>query len=416
VLRAPRRQFRLLERAPAFRVLFLAALASNLGTWIAVVALTVDVYDRTHSAKWVSALLVADFLPAVAIGLLLGPLVDRLSRRGLLIGADLGRLVVFCGLAFTTGPGQIVALAAAAGFATGFFRPAVLAGLPNLVSDEDLPDANSMLRSIENVGWTLGTLIGGAIVAVSGPHLAYLLNAASFLISALLIVQIAARLLQREQGGSRGHWLDLQEGFSVVFHSRALVAVFVSWNLVMLSNAGVNVAEIVLAKASFNAGSFGYGLLWAGSGVGMIIGSVYAPTWVEQRGVSFVYAAALGLMAFGALAASLAPNVWVATACMAIGGSGNGSAIVCNILLVQRGAPDRVRGRALTTIMSANFALLGLGMAVWGPITDAVGARWVFGAAAGLAAVAALVGRSLTRKAAAAGEMDEGAHAVSAPG
>src|SRR5262249_36523677 len=68
-----------------FRLLFLATLGSGLGNWLAVIALQVDVYDRTHSGWWVAALLIANILPAVFIGLLLGPLVDSLSRKGLMI-------------------------------------------------------------------------------------------------------------------------------------------------------------------------------------------------------------------------------------------------------------------------------------------------------------------------------------------
>jgi len=112
-----------------------------------------------------------------------------------------------------------------------------------------------MLRSIEYVGSTVGTLIGGIVVAASGPHLGYWLNAASFLVSAVLIVGIAASLLQTEKAESRGYLQDVRDGFSVVFNSRALMAVFIAWNLVMLSNAGVNVAEVFLAKVSFNAAS-----------------------------------------------------------------------------------------------------------------------------------------------------------------
>ena len=78
-----------------FRLLFFATFASGIGNWLAVVALQIDVYDRTHSGWWVGALLVANILPAVFIGLLLGPLVDALSRRGLMIASDLGRLAVF---------------------------------------------------------------------------------------------------------------------------------------------------------------------------------------------------------------------------------------------------------------------------------------------------------------------------------
>src|SRR5207244_1601542 len=82
-----------------------------------------------------------------------------------------------------------------------------------------------------------------------------------------------ARRLQAadEPPESRGHWKEVRAGFALVLGSRALLAVFVSWNLVMLANAGVNVSEVVLAKVSFNAGSFGFGLLWAGSGVGFVV-------------------------------------------------------------------------------------------------------------------------------------------------
>src|SRR3954447_16986159 len=120
-----RGRFDLLRTAPDFRLLFLATVESGIGTWLAVIALSVDVFDRTGSGKWVSALLIASFLPAVGVGLLLGPLVDRLSRRRLMIAADLVRAGVFGLLPFVDRPGSIVALAAVTGFATGFFTPAV---------------------------------------------------------------------------------------------------------------------------------------------------------------------------------------------------------------------------------------------------------------------------------------------------
>jgi MFS family permease len=419
VLTGPRRQLQVLDRAPDFRSLFLAATASGLGTWLAVIALTVDVYDRTHSAKWVSALLVADFLPAVVIGLGLGPVVDRFSRWRLMIGSDLVSVGVFLGLIFAGSPGQIVGLAAVAGFASGFFRPAAYAGLPNLVEEQDLPAANSLLRSVTNLTTVVGTLLGGVVAGTAGPHASYGLNAASFAVSALLLSRIPSRRLEAPEvrPESRGYFKEVKAGFTLVLRSRALLAVFISWNLIMLTNAGINVSEIVLAKVSFNAGSFGFGLMWAGSGVGLVVGSLYAPTWLEHRSVSFVYGAGLALMAFGALAAALSPNVWVGTLSMALGGSGNGAAMVCNSLLVQRGAPDHLRGRAFTTIMSANYALLGAGMAVAGSITDAVGARWVFAGAAVLAGVAALVGRALTRQLGILRDPDEsGAQPASAPG
>ncbi|HEU0303068.1 MAG TPA: MFS transporter [Gaiellaceae bacterium] len=398
-----RRQFGLLRRNRGFRALGLATFASGLGTWIAVIALSVDVYDRTESATWVSALLVADFLPSVAIGLLMGPLIDRLSRRRIMIAADLVRLAIFVALPFTDSAEAIVLLAAAAGFATGFFRPASYAGLPNLVSSEELPGANSLVRAGEYLSWTIGTALGGVIVAASGPDIAYWTNAATFLASALLIFRISADRLQAGRAESRGYWRDIGDGFSIVFNSRILLAVFCAWNLVMLGNAGINVAEIVLAKVDFASGhvsgDVAFGLLWASSGLGLLLGSLYAPRWLEVRGIVLVYTASLALMGFGALATAISPTVWVALPCMVLGGAGNGAAVVYNSLLVQRGAPDEYRGRAFTVIMSTNFALLGVGMVVAGPLTDALGARPVFAISAACAGLGALVGFVFLRSA-----------------
>ena len=92
----------LLRREPSFRRLFLATLGSGLGTWLALVALEWDVFHQTHSSAWIAALLIADLLPTFAIGLLAGPLVDRLPRRGLMVIADLVRFGAFAVLPFTT--------------------------------------------------------------------------------------------------------------------------------------------------------------------------------------------------------------------------------------------------------------------------------------------------------------------------
>src|SRR5581483_2626818 len=158
-------QREVLRSSHGFRLLFGSTLISGLGTWLAVVALTLDVAARTHqSGWWVAALLVADFLPGVAIGLTLGPLVDRLSRKRLLVAADLARLAAFVALVFATRPWHIVALAFVAGVASGFARPAAYAGLPNLVSAEMLPRANSLLRTADQLTIMVGTLLGGAAV------------------------------------------------------------------------------------------------------------------------------------------------------------------------------------------------------------------------------------------------------------
>jgi MFS family permease len=180
-----------------------------------------------------------------------------------------------------------------------------------------------------------------------------------------------------------------------------LLTVLIAWNVAMLHNAAVNVAEVRLAFRAFDAGQFGLGLMMGCAGIGLAFGAYLAGQWVERRGLANVYGASLGLMAIGIGLAAVAPNVWVAAACVVVSGAGNGSAVVCNALLVQRGAPDQYRGRAFAVLMSSNVAMLTIGMILAGHLTDVYGPRWVWGVAAVLAAVAGAIGYFLARGAAA---------------
>jgi MFS family permease len=387
----------LLQEAPSFRLLVLATLGSGLGTYLAALALTVHVYDVTGSPTWVSALLIVEFVPTIVIGLALGPLVDRLSRRRLMIASDLVRLGVFCALPFVDRAAVIVALAGVAGFATGFFRPAANAALPNLVPQDELPMANSLLQTVENLSWLIGPVVGGAVVAAWGTDLAYWLNAATFLLSAVLLLGIAEAALRGGEVTSRGHWRDVADGLALVLRSRPLRLVLVVWSVALVGNAAFNVAEVFFAKDELDSGDFGFGVLVGATGLGLTVGGFYGGRAIDRFGVLRVYVGSLVLWSVGVAAAALSPSLGLAAALVAAGLVGNGAAVVCNLVLVQRGAPDHLRGRAFTVIMSTNYLLLGLGMAVAGPLTDAVGARWMWGAAAAAYGVAALLAVILSR-------------------
>jgi MFS family permease len=307
------------------------------------------------------------------------------------------RFGVFCALPFAGSAGAIVALAGIAGLATGFFRPAVYAGLPNLVDERELPQANSLLQTGENISWTVAPVIGGALVAATEPDVAYWINAGSFLASALLIFGIAGRRLQGAVAASRGHLRDLGEGFKRVVTTRPLLTVLIVWSIALAALASANTAQIFLAKDAFSAGDLGYGLIFGCIGLGLAIGSFAAGSWVERRTVAGVYAGSLLVQAIGLAVAAVVPNVWVALPAFVLSGIGNGTAVVCNSLLVQRGAPDEIRGRVFTVIMSVNYALYGIGFLVAGPLTDSVGPRWVFGGVGAALALAAVVAFGLGR-------------------
>ena len=364
---------------------------------MATVALTADVTDRTHSAWWVSALFIVTFLPSVVVGLAAGPLIDRLSRKRLIVAADLVRLGVFVVLPFVDHAPAMVALAAVAGVANSFFRPAVLAGVPNLLSEEDLAHGTSLLQVTEWVAAALGPVLGGAVVSVASADAVYWINAATFLLSALLILRIPATLLQSEQAITRGHWRDLADGFEAFRRSAALRVALFALGFGMVAMGLNNVAEIFLAERALHRGAFGYGLLWTATGVGLVIGGLLAGALLEQRETRIVYPLGFLPWGLGLLGAGLAPNIWVAAAAMVLSGFGNGVAFPMTVLIIQRFTSDRLRGRAFTLVISAHNAVLGVAMVVAGALLSAWGPRWTYVIAAALLGLASLTAAVLSR-------------------
>jgi DHA3 family macrolide efflux protein-like MFS transporter len=387
----------MLRRAASFRLLFLATLGSGVGTWMATIALTADVTARTGSPWWVSALFLVTFLPSVVVGLIAGPLLDRLSRKRLIIASDLVRLGVFAVLPFVGSAGAIIVLAAIAGVANSFFRPAVLAGVPNLVADDELAHSTSLLQATDWAAATLGPVLGGLIVSASGPHLVYALNAVTFLFSALLIVRIPAGLLQSEQAITRGHWRDLIDGMSALRRSAALVTVLFAFGFAMLASGLINVSEIFLAEDALHRGPFGYGLLWTATGLGLVIGSLFSSSLLEDHDVTRIYPLVFLPWAVGIVAAGVAPDIWIAAIAMVVAGFGNGLTFPITVVIIQRYTSDNLRGRAFTVIISAHNALLAVAMVSAGALTDSVGPRWTYGVASVLLVVGGATALVLSR-------------------
>jgi MFS family permease len=315
-----------------------------------------------------------------------------------MIVSDLVRAATFFALPFVSDPAIIVALAGANGIATGFFRPAVWAGLPNLVPDDELEQATSLLSTVEHVAWTIGPVAAGVLLAAWGPDVAYWVNAVTFVVSAALVARIPALALRSDEPISRGHWSDVREGLGLVVRSQHLITVLVVWSTAAVATACVNVAEVVLAKDDLDAGNLGLGFLVGATGVGLVIGSFFAASWLGSYGMTRVYAGALLIMAVGFGLAAGSPMIAVTAVLAGVATIGNGAAIVCNQVLVQRGAPDAMRGRALAVLMSTYYGVLGLAMAGGGLLVDYAGARAAWATAGAVYFVAAVMAFVLTRR------------------
>ena len=118
---------------------------------------------------------------------------------------------------------------------------------------------------------------------------------------------------------------------------------------------------------------------------------------LARYGTARTYGLSLLVMSLGWIGTAASPNVWVAAACCVVAGIGDGTAIVCNAMLVQRGTVDRLRGRALTFVMSATYVVTGAGNVIAGALLHISGPRWIWAGGAGCLAVAAVAGYLLAR-------------------
>jgi len=373
----------------AVRRLALARLVSVAGTAAAEVALAAVLYQRTGSAAWVAAALFVAFATPALASPLAGHLADRFDRRRVLVASDVLGAACLAAMAFVRAPGGLVALAFGAAAAASPFLPASAAALPSLAPDGDLPWANARLAVARSAGFMGGPLLGGVLVATTGAGVAFGFDALTFLASAALIATLRADL--RPAGGSpHGEGSGVWAGLRVLAGDPALRAMALGFVLVDMGNGLVMPAEVALAHV-LGAGSAGYGAMVAVWAAGGLAGPMAAARLIavhREAGVILGGAVALG----GAFAlAAVAPWLTVALAAFAAGGASMGLVGVGEDTLLQRRAPDAVRGRVYAARLAAVQLSIALPLLVSGFAVDALGPRAVYGIAAGLCAAGCAV-------------------------
>ena len=371
-----------------FRNLLLARLVSALGTWTAFFAVRIAIYNQTGSAWWVSILLFCELVPGVILGIAVGPLIDRWPRKQMMVFSDLGGAATFGVLPFVHSPAGICALSAVAGFSSAFFRPACYSAIPNLVEEEALVPANSLIQASENFATLFGPVLAGLGVALLGSGTVYALNSVSFLISAFLIVRIGMRFQANVPARiGRTHWREVRAGLSLVRSDTDLSSIFLIWSWATLAYTGINVAEIVLTTEAYGAGNPGFGVFVAFSAGGILIGNVIAVWFIRRMTVYGGYRASFLITAAGVAICAVSPNLAIGCVGAVIFGIGNGVGLVCNVTLIQQVVPDNWRGQIFAVLGSLVQTFTLIGTLAAGPITDAVGPRLMWGISATLLVV-----------------------------
>ena len=313
-------------------------------------------------------------LPYVFLSIPAGILADRFDRRNILITTDLVRGALMVGIAavvISGGPVEaIVALAIGAACASAFFGPAIGAYLPSLVDDEDdLGAANTAFESLNQIAFIAGPAIAAIIIATTDLALAFLLNAVSFGVVAVVL----ATLPHNRAGDSADDAEEAATAPSFDWRNvkRPLAALTVIDMVTGFIFGGLSVLTVIIGFELLGDGETGTGALHSAIGVGALIGTLVAGVLVLRKRLGPVMFASLVILGIGVAALGSSGILALAMVGIGIAAAGGIISAIVHTTLLQRLAPDEVRGRAFGVIETTGLLAYAAGsfllpaFAVW---------------------------------------------------
>lgn len=373
-----------------FRLLYIGQTISQLGDWFNAVAVYALLLDLTGSATAVAWMMIVQFLPIAIVGPMAGVVVDRVDRRKLMISADLARGCLILGLLTIRRADEVwvaYAVMALTVSATAFFEPARTATIPNLTTPEELLPANALASATWSAMMAIGASVGGLVTAVAGRNVAFVLNAASFFVSAAYIRRtrydsapppaVRARGLAAVTGMA-----DFVEGLRYLrrhSHVAALMFVKAGWGLA----GGVLLLLTIFGQRIFplaGGSAGGIGVLYGARGIGAGLGPIML-RWIlgqQPRHLRRTIGPAYFLVGAFYMALAAAPTLPLAAMAVLFAHVGGAALWVFSTVLLQLEVPDRFRGRvfavelALVTLaasVSSYCTAYALDRAGWSPRT-----------------------------------------------
>lgn len=377
-----------------FRLTFLAATVSWLGDGISPLALTFAVLNLTGSAADLGIVL-GSFTAGLLAALLVGGVVsDRVARRTVMAGADVVRCLaraVIGGL-LVTGHASVLALAVSqlvVGIGTGFFNPASSGLLPS-VAGPHLQQANSLRGAVFAAGSIAGPVVAGILVATTDPGVALLVDAVTYLVSAVLLVQVT-RDLRAIAPPETGFLSSLREGFSEVRSRTWLWSVVLSAAVINAVAVGFMVLGAVIVKRDLG-GAGAWALILAAGGVGALVAGAWLLRYRPARPLLVACLVGLLPVAQTVLVAIPTPLAWIAVAAL-LGGIGEMAFNTLWETTLQQHIPEASRSRVSSYDWFGSLALTTVGYALIGPLAAAIGTSTALYVCAGVefVAVAALL-------------------------
>jgi MFS family permease len=382
---------------------------SALGTGAAYVALLVVAYERFRSPWAISLILLADLVPAGFLGPVFGAAADRWSRRSCLIVADVVRAAAFLGIALVDSFAATFALALLAGVGTALFTPASLAAVPSLVKPARLPAATALYGAITDLGYIGGPALAALLLLLGGPEVILYGNAATFVISALILSRLrfgAAPQVDDVSGRRPGLLNEARRGLAALAGMSGLRAVVVASGAMLLFAGLFNVAELPFVKDELDAGNAGFGALTAIYGLGFVGGSLSGSRGGAAAAMKRRFLGGLALVGAGFAAAGIAPSFAVAVPAFALAGIGNGLILVYERLLIQTTVDDTLMARVFGVRDGLSAWAFAAAFLAAGGLIEAFGVRTVL-VVAGIGALVVWVISSIALRDAWEGATDQ---------
>lgn len=378
-------------RTREFRLLFSGQAVSVLGDRMAVLALAFAVLEIGGSASDVGLVLAAGAFPLVATVLAGGVVADRVSRRAVMVVADLVRVASqgLMAALLIAGAAQVWMLALIAGLtgaATGFFSPASTGLLPEIVLAEQLQPANALRMSAASTGEILGPVVGGVLVAAAGAGWAIAIDAGTFAVSAACLARL--RVPKSVAARRSSFATDLREGW-IAFRSRRWIWTFVLYFAVVNLIWGAWGALGPIVAETDLGGAAAWGSILTAMGVGALVGSLLAARARPRRPLLFA-ALADGLFVLPLAFLAAAPPVPLIACGAFLAGLGMALSISVWESTLQRHVPGESLSRVSSYDWFGSLAFYPLGLAVWGPVAAVMGISPSLWLSSGLAVAASL--------------------------
>ena len=350
----------LLRDNPHYRRLWLGLAASMIGDWFRTMALYHLVLKLTGaSGLALGGVMIAQTVTLFVLSPVAGVVADRFSRKWIMIGTDLVRAVLALGFLLITSAEQLwlaYVLTAVLSSVSTFFHPAYAATIPNITTRRELVAANALGSASWAAMLAIGTALGGLVTARLGTTEAFLLDAASYLVSAAFIMRVAIPPPSTDsaEAGHNG-WQTFRRGLSYMA-ARPYVLRLLSVKACSVGlTGGMMILIALFAESIFKSGATGMGMLFMARGLGALLGPLLARRLVgedPQTMVGTIGAAFLVTGGFYVLFGATPTLAWAALALFMATMASNVLWVFSSTLL-QISVPDDYRGR----VFAADFML-----------------------------------------------------------